>query len=141
LADSLDDPALFAEFTSASEKIADHFEAREYSKAMRKIMALADKANQYIEQKKPWAIAKNEPHSPNIQAICTHGLNMFRILMIYLTPVIPAVAKQAQKLFNEKSWNWKAAGKPLLNHTISEYEPLLTRIDSKQVEHMIEQSK
>jgi methionyl-tRNA synthetase len=141
LADSLDDPTLFAEFTSASEKIADHFEAREYSKAMRKIMALADKANKYIEQKKPWAIAKNEPHSPNIQTICTHGLNMFRILMIYLTPVIPAVAKQVQKLFNEKSWNWKAAGKPLLNHTISEYEPLLTRIDSKQVEHMIEQSK
>jgi len=66
---------------------------------------------------------------------------MFRILMIYLTPVIPTVAEQAQKLFNEKSWNWKAAGKPLLNQTISEYEPLLTRIDSKQVEHMIEQSK
>jgi methionyl-tRNA synthetase len=141
LAGTLDDPDLFAEFVEASEKIANHFEAREYSKAMRSIMALADKANRYIEQKKPWAMAKDESQLPDVQAVCTEGLNMFRTLMVYLTPVIPAVAEQVQKLFNEGPWGWQAAGDPLLAHTISTYEPLLTRIDAKQVERMVEQSK
>ena len=141
LADALDDPALFAEFSGASEKIADHFESREYSKAMREVMALADKANRYIEQKKPWAMAKDESQSPGVQAVCTQGLNMFRALMIYLTPVLPAMAEQTQKLFNEGPWNWQAASEPLLDHTISKYKPLLRRIELKQVERMVEQSK
>ncbi len=141
LADALDDPALFAEFSGASEKIADHFESREYSKAMREVMALADKANRYIEQKKPWAMAKDEGQSPGVQAVCTQGLNMFRTLMIYLTPVLPAMAEQTQKLFNEGPWNWQAASEPLLDHTISKYKPLLRRIELKQVERMVEQSK
>ncbi len=141
LADALDDPALFAEFTAASDRIADHFESREYSKAMREVMALADKANRYIEQKKPWAMVKDKSQLPGVQAVCTQGLNMFRALMIYLTPVIPAMAEQVQKLFNEGSWDWQAAAEPLLDHTISKYKPLLTRIENKQVERMVEQSK
>jgi methionyl-tRNA synthetase len=104
-------------------------------------MALADKANRYIEQKKPWAMAKDESQLPGVQAVCTEGLNMFRTLMIYLTPVIPAVAEQVQKLFNEGPWGWQAAGDPLLDHTISTYAPLLTRIEAKQVERMVKQSK
>ena len=140
LADALDDPALFAEFTAASDRIADHFESREYSKAMREVMALADKANRYIEQKKPWAMVKDKSQLPGVQAVCTQGLNMFRALMIYLTPVIPAMAEQVQKLFNEGSWDWQAAAEPLLDHTISKYKPLLTRIENKQVERMVEQS-
>ena len=141
LADALDDPDLFAEFSGASEKIADHFESREYSKAMREVMALADKANRYIEQKKPWAMAKDDSQLPGVQAVCTQGLNMFRALMIYLTPVLPAMAEQTQKLFNEGPWNWQAASEPLLDHTISKYKPLLRRIELKQVERMVEQSK
>jgi methionyl-tRNA synthetase len=141
LADALDDPALFAEFSGASEKIADFFESREYSKAMREVMALADKANRYIEQKKPWAMAKDDSQSPGVQAVCTQGLNMFRALMIYLTPVLPAMAEQAQKLFNEEPWDWQAASEPLLDHTISKYKPLLRRIELKQVERMVEQSR
>ena len=141
LADALDDSALFAEFSGASEKIADFFESREYSKAMREVMALADKANRYIEQKKPWAMAKDESQSPGVQAVCTQGLNMFRALMIYLTPVLPAMAEQAQKLFNEEPWDWQAASEPLLDHTISKYKPLLRRIELKQVERMVEQSR
>ncbi len=141
LADALDDPALFAEFSGASEKIADHFESREYSKAMREVMALADKANRYIEQKKPWAMAKDDSQAPGVQAVCTQGLNMFRTLMIYLTPVLPEMAQQVQKLFNEGSWDWQAANEPLLDHTISKYKPLLRRIESKQVERMVEQSR
>jgi methionyl-tRNA synthetase len=141
LADALDDPGLFAEFSGASEKIADHFESREYSKAMREVMALADKANRYIEQKKPWAMAKDDSQSPGVQAVCTQGLNMFRTLMIYLTPVLPEMAQQVQKLFNEGSWDWQAANEPLLDHTISKYKPLLRRIENKQVERMVEQSR
>ena len=141
LADALDDPVLFAEFTAASDKIADHFESREYSKAMREVMALADKANRYIEQRKPWAMVKDKSQFPDVQAVCTQGLNMFRTLMVYLTPVIPAVAEQVQKLFNEGPWDWHAASEPLLDHTISKYKPLLTRIENRQVKRMVEQSK
>jgi len=141
LADALDDPALFAEFTAASDKIADHFESREYSKAMREVMALADKANRYIEQRKPWAMVKDKSQLPDVQAVCTQGLNMFRTLMVYLTPVIPAVAEQVQELFNEGPWDWHAASEPLLDQTISKYKPLLTRIENRQVKRMVEQSK
>jgi len=141
LSGSLEDPELFAEFSSASDRIAEHFEAREYSKAMREVMALADKANQYIEQKKPWAMIKDESQSAGAQHVCTQGLNMFRTLMVYLTPVLPDIAGQVQKLFNEGPWNWQAASVPQLDHTISTYEPLLTRIEEKQVKRMVEQSK
>ncbi len=141
LSASLDDPELFAEFAGASDKIADHFEAREYSKAMREVMALADKANRFIEQKKPWAMIKNDGQLPEVQLVCTQGLNMFRTLMIYLTPVIPALAEQVQALFNEGPWDWQASAEPLLAHPITKYKPLLTRIEDKQVERMIEQSK
>jgi methionyl-tRNA synthetase len=141
LAGSLDDPKLFADFTGESEKIAEHFESREYSKAMRNVMALADRANQYIEQKKPWAMAKEDDRLTDVQAVCTQGLNLFRTLMVYLTPVIPDMAEQAQKLFNESPWTWQVASEPLLDHTISTYKPLLTRVENKQVERMVEQSK
>jgi methionyl-tRNA synthetase len=141
LADDLDDPALFAEFTGASDRIAEHFESREYSKAMREIMALADKANRYIDQKKPWVMAKDRRQLANVQAVCTQGLNMFRTLMIYLTPVLPALAEQVQILFHEGPWDWRRADRPLLDQTISQYKPLLTRIENKQVERMIEQSR
>ena len=137
----LDDAPLFDEFADASDEIANHMESREYSKAMRTIMALADKANRYIEQKKPWAMVKDKGQYPMVQAVCTQGLNMFRTLMVYLTPVLPEMAEQVQKLFNEGPWSWQSAGEPLLDHTISKYKPLLTRIENKQVERMVEQSK
>ena len=141
LGDSLDDPELFAEFTAASETIANHYERREYSKAMRVIMALADQANRYIEQKKPWVMVKDESQAGGVQAVCTQGLNMFRALMIYLTPVIPSLATKTQELFNEEPWNWSAIAEPLLAHSINRYKPLLTRVETAQVEKMVEQSK
>jgi methionyl-tRNA synthetase len=141
LAGSLDEAGLFAEFAAASEQIAAHYEAREYSKAMRIVMALADKANQYIEQKKPWAMVKNRDRRAEVQVVCSEGLNLFRTLMIYLTPVIPALAEQVQALFMEGPWHWRDAARPLLDHTIAAYKPLLTRIEMKQVERMVEQSK
>jgi methionyl-tRNA synthetase len=86
-------------------------------------------------------MAKDAGQLPKVQAVCTQGLNMFRALMIYLTPVLPAMAEQAQALFDEGSWDWRAAANPRLNHTISKYTPLLRRIENKQVERMIEQSR
>jgi methionyl-tRNA synthetase len=141
LASRLEDPGLYAEFAAASETVAGHFEAREYSKAVRAIMALADRANRYIEDRKPWAMAKDSEQQENVHLVCTEGLNLFRVLAIFLTPVMPRVAEDAQALFGEGPWLWQSAATPLLDHDIASYKPLLTRIDSGQVEKMIEQSR
>lgn len=141
LSDRLDDDALYREFSAVSETVAAHYDSREFSKAMRVVMSLADQANRYIEDRKPWAMAKDPQQLENVQAVCTQGLNLFRALMVYLTPVIPSLAADAQRLFNEGAWNWQAAATPLLDSDIAEYQPLLTRIDPKDVEKMVEQSK
>jgi methionyl-tRNA synthetase len=141
LADSLDDPELFAEFAAESETIAEHYERREYSKAIRNVMSLADKANRYIENKKPWVMIKDDSRVDNVQAVCTQGLNLFRTLMVYLTPVMPSVAADSQALFQEEPWGWDAATTPLLGQTISKYKPLLTRVEQSQVDKMLEESK
>ncbi len=141
LADSLDDPGLFAEFAAASETVAEHFERREYSKAMRIVMSLADKANRYIENKKPWVMVKDEDQADDVQSVCTQGLNLFRTLMVYLTPVIPSLAAESQALFREGPWGWDAATSPLLAQQISRYKPLLTRVEQSQVDKMIEESR
>ena len=141
LTDALPDDSLFAEFADASETIAHHYEKREYSKAMRLIMSLADKANRYIDEHKPWVMAKDEASLPDVQRVCTQGLNMFRSLMIYLSPVIPTVASDTRTFLNEKSWHWDDASAPLLGSTLQKFKPLLTRIEADQVQRMVEQSK
>jgi len=141
LADTLDDPQLFVEFAAESEIIAEHYERREYSKAMRIVMSLADKANRYIENKKPWVMIKDDAQVADVQTACTQGLNMFRTLMVYLTPVIPSLAAETQALFREDPWSWDAATTPLLAHSISKYKPLLTRVEQSQVDKMVEESK
>lgn len=140
LGTDLDDTDLFASFSAAGDDIAGHYEKREYSKAMRIIMALADDANRYIEQKKPWQMIKNEHEAADVQAVCTQGLNMFRTLMIYLTPVLPSLARETRVLFAESSWDWNAARTPLLAKRIAKYKPLLTRVETGQVDKMVEQS-
>jgi methionyl-tRNA synthetase len=141
LADSLPDPDLFAEFANASEGIAEHFEKREYSKAMRQIMALADKANRYIDENKPWIMIKDEERIADVQRVCTQGINMFRSLMIYLSPVIPAVAKDAREYLNTSDWCWQDAATPLLGAELPKFKPLLTRVEPEQVQRIIEQSQ
>ena len=141
LADALPDPDLFATFAGASEEIADHYERREYSKAMRRVMALADEANRYIDEKKPWIMAKDEDQLADVQGVCTQGINLFRSLMIYLTPVIPSVADDARSFRGEDEWCWNNATTPLLATTISTFTPLLTRVELDQVQNMVEQSK
>ncbi|HZD53704.1 MAG TPA: methionine--tRNA ligase [Woeseiaceae bacterium] len=141
LADGLDDPALFQELARESETIATCYEEREYSRAMRTIMGLADRANRYIEAKKPWTMAKEDGRLPEVQAVCTQGLNLFRSLMIWLDPVLPAVACDARALFGETAWEWRSASAPLLATEIAEYRPLLTRLQARQIEQLIEQSR
>ena len=141
LAASLADEGLFAEIAAAAETIAGHYEQREYSKAMRQIMALADKANRYIDDLKPWVMIKDESQLDDVQSVCTQGLNMFRSLMIYLSPVIPVVADGAREFLNEDEWHWNDAAKPLLDTTIRKFKPLLTRVEPEQVQRMVEQSQ
>ncbi len=141
LADSLPDEALFADIAAASETIAEHYEKREFSKAMRIVMALADKSNRYIDDHKPWVMVKSEDKQLDVQLVCTQGLNLFRSLMIYLSPVIPVVAAGAREFLDEDAWHWQDAGEPLLGTSINPFKPLLTRVDPRQVERMVEQSK
>lgn len=130
------EPALFEEFALAGEDIAARLNELEYSHAIRQIMALADKANQYIDEKKPWALIKNSSQKEEVQAVCSMGLNLFRLLMIYLKPVLPHTAKQVEAFLNIAPLTWDDKEQPLLNHRINEYQPLLTRIDIKQIEAM-----
>ena len=141
LANRLPDAALFDEFANASETIAKHYDRREYSKAMRLIMTLADRANRYIDDNKPWLMVKDENKLTDVQLVCTQGLNMFRSLMIYLSPVIPAVADDARAFLSEDGWLWQDASSPLLDATLPDFQPLLTRVEPTQVQRMIEQSQ
>lgn len=142
LAHTLPEPAMFEEFAAAADSIAAHYEAREFSKAMRRIMALADQANRYIDEKKPWILIKSEDRLDDVQAICTQGLNLFRSLMIYLTPVVPSVAAEAWAFFAEAAgWEWEDVNKPLLGTRIEKFKPLLTRVEPAQVNNIVEQSK
>ncbi|WP_435101613.1 methionine--tRNA ligase [Arhodomonas sp. AD133] len=141
LADRLDTPELFRQFTQAGEQIAELYERREFSRAVREIMALADEANQYIDEQKPWVIAKEEGQEQRLQAICTQGLNLFRVLMIYLKPVLPAMGKQAEAFLGLTPQQWGDARKPLLGHTINKFKPLMTRVEPDRIEAMIEESK
>jgi methionyl-tRNA synthetase len=141
LAQDLPDASLFAEFPDAGPAIAAHYESRQYSKAMRLVMALADKANRYIDDNKPWVMIKDETRLADVQAVCTQGLNMFRSLMIYLSPVLPAVAEDARAFLGEDNWRWDDAATPLLGAKVQKFKPLLTRVEASQVQNMIDQSR
>lgn len=101
---------------------------------MRLIMSLADKANQYIDEHKPWSLMKDPAKHAEVQSVCSMGLNLFRALMIYLKPILPNTAKQVERFLAIQPLQWGDKDKPLLNHRIAEFEPLMNRIDTKQIE-------
>jgi methionyl-tRNA synthetase len=138
LAPALPDPALFASFAAAGENIAKAYEARDTALAVREIMALADRANQYIDAQKPWVLAKDPHNAAAVQGVCTLGLNLFRVLMIYLQPVLPQMAAKAKIFFGEEAWGWSHASSPLLGVSIKPYEALAMRIDPKAVQRLID---
>lgn len=130
------DPALYDAFVAAGDDIAEKWNTLQYSHAIRQIMALADKANQYVDEQKPWSLIKEEKNKAQVQAICTMAINLFRILMVYLKPVLPRTAKEVEQFLNISPLSWEDRKVALLNHTINEYKPLLNRIDPKQIEEM-----
>ncbi|MCK4608036.1 MAG: methionine--tRNA ligase [Gammaproteobacteria bacterium] len=138
LSATLDDQDLWQQFVAASDKIADLYETLEYSHAVREIMALADKANQYIDQKKPWVLAKEEGREQEVQDICTMGINLFRILMIYLKPILPQMAKEVELFLNVEPLLWQDLEQPLLNHKIEKFKPLMQRVDPDSVSALVD---
>jgi methionyl-tRNA synthetase len=138
LSNALPDPGLYTEFTAAAAAIAAAYEARDTATALREVMALADRANQYIDMHKPWTLAKQPDKAVEVQSVCTQGLNLFRVLMIYLQPVLPDMATQVQRFFQEGPWAWESAATPLLGTDILPYQALATRLDSKAVARLIE---
>lgn len=141
LAEEIHDVQLFAEFANAESRIATAYADREYAKAMREIMLLADKANQYIDQHKPWVIAKSNNGDKELQSVCTMGLNLFRILMIYLKPVLPDVATATERFLNVDVFVWEHSDTMLLAHKINQFQPLMKRVEQKQIDNMLEESR
>ncbi|WP_281662042.1 methionine--tRNA ligase [Halomonas sp. Alg239-R46] len=135
------EPQMVARFIAAGDDIADDFEAREFSRAMRKIMELADEANTYIADKEPWALAKQDGRDAEVLEICSVGINLFRQLMVYLAPVVPAMAEQAREFLNVESLDWHTRQAVLTDHSINKFKPLMTRVERDKIDAMIEASK
>ena len=134
------EPELVQSFIEAGDKIATLYEAREFNRAMREIIALADRANQYIDDKKPWVMAKDEALESEVQAVCSVGVNLFRALATYLKPVLPAMAEKSEA-FLQCSLDWTDLDAPLVAHELAPFEPLLQRVDADVVAAMVEASK
>lgn len=140
LANELADPALYNTFTDAAKTIGDAWHSREYSRAIREIMALANTANRYIDEQAPWIVAKQKARDADLQAICTMGINLFRVLMSWLKPVMPSLAERVEAFLNVEL-SWQGIHQPLLNHTIATFTPLYSRIETSAVNRLIGTSK
>ncbi len=136
LSAELVEPELYAEFINQGEVIATAFEEREYARAIRDIMALADKANQYIDAKAPWVLAKDETKQQETHDVCSMGINLFRVLMHYLKPVLPAMAAEVEA-FLQVELRWDSYSAPLVNHHINSFKPLMQRVDPVKVAAMV----
>lgn len=140
LAATLINQPLLQEFQAAAAPIAASYESREYSKGMRQIMELAGKANQYIDEQAPWVTIKDPQLLQQTHQVCSLGINLFRILMIYLQPVLPKMAANTQTYLNDE-FNWSSAQQPLTDHRINPYKALIQRVDNKKISQMIQASK
>jgi methionyl-tRNA synthetase len=132
---------LYQEFVDQGEQIAKLYEARNYSQAMREIMKLADKANQYIDEHKPWQLVKEEGKEAQVHDVASLAINLFRVLMTYLKPVLPVMAEQVEVFLNVDSLNWQDIKHPLTKHKINKFKPLMSRIEDEQINQVIEKSK
>ncbi len=141
LAKELPDTTLYQQFIDISDSLADAYETRRYSKAMREIMALANLANQYIHENQPWVLIKDDATKEQVQGICTQGVNMFRALITYLKPVLPELAEKSEQFLNAGALNWNSPATPLLNTRINKFKPLMTRIEKDKMDAMLEENK
>ena len=140
LSSNIDDQALADDVMNAGDSIAAHYEARDFAKGMREIMALADKVNEYIAVKEPWQLIKDESKQQEVQDICSLGINMFRTLMIYLKPVLPVLADSTAAFLNDELI-WEGHKTLLVDHKINKFKALLQRVDMDKVNAMTEASK
>ena len=141
LAGGFDDAALYQDFIAQADIIAEHYENRDYHNAIRHIMALADKANQFVDEKKPWHMAKDPEQETQTHQVCSLALNLFYVLMTYLKPVLPTTAQAVEAFFNCPPLTWSSIQSPLLNHRIEVFKPLLMRVEQKNIDAMLEQTK
>ena len=144
LAGALHDPALFDRFAAARDPIAGWYEAREYGRAMREVMALADLANRYIDEHKPWVAARDPEGRAAAHAVCSTGIELFRLLAGFLKPVLPAMAARAERFLAAPPLAWGDLERPLGaggEHRLNPFEPLLTRVDQSRVDAMVEASR
>ena len=135
------EPELWNAFQSAAPGIAEAYESRDFARAMREIMALADRANAWIADKAPWSLAKQDGKADEVQAICALGVNLFRQLVIFLKPVLPNLARDAEAFLNVAPLEWKDLTTLLADHQLNPFTPLLSRIEPAKVEAMVEASK
>ncbi|WP_272520065.1 methionine--tRNA ligase [Providencia sp. PROV223] len=140
LSANLAEPELYQQFVDAAKVIGEDYNNREYNKAIREIMALADIANRYVDEKAPWVVAKQEGKDQELQDICSMGINLFRVLMTYLKPVLPGLTKRAEAFLNSEL-SWDAINTPLLNHSVAPFKALFNRIEMAKVDAMVEASK
>jgi len=141
LSQDVDQPELYQTFVRAGDEIAALYENREFGRAVREIMALADLANQYIDDKAPWVIAREAARDAELQAVCSLGINLFRVLVGYLKPILPRLAEQAEAFLNIESMTWDSQTEPLTGHRINKFKPLMTRVEKERISAMIEDSK
>ena len=136
MASRLEDESLYAEFVASGERIRDMYDALEFNKAIRMIMSLADKANQYIDQHQPWALIKQEGQEERVQMICSQGLNMFRVIAVYLSPILVDMSAKIAEFLND-TLSWETIDTPLLEHTVNRFKPLLQRVTVDHLEELV----
>lgn len=140
LSDTVENAELLKEFQDAHSAIAEAFESRQYNKAIRDIMALADKANQYIDMHAPWVTIKDESKQAFTHDVCSMGIHMFRVLMVYLAPVLPKLAEQAQAFLND-DFTWESTQQVKTGHAINKFKAMMQRVDTDKIDAMVEASK
>lgn len=141
LSDTLFSPKLYQEFAEAGEAILSYYLSRETHRAIREIMALADRANQFVDEYKPWELSKHPEKLTEVQSVCTQSLNLFRLLTLYLKPVLPKLAENVEQFLNIPPLQWTDKDRPLLGHTIGTFQPLMQRIDPKQITALLARGK
>ena len=141
LSDTCVEEAMVQDFINAGDSIAAHYEAREFGKAMKEIMALADRANEYIQEKAPWAMNKEEGRQQEVIEVCSVAINLFRQLITYLAPVLPEIAEKTAEFLNLDNMNWESRSTILLGHEINKFKPMLARAEMDKVTAILEETK
>ena len=141
LGESLHDEALYGDFAETAPLIAADYEQCNYARALKRVIALADRANRYIDGEKPWILARDPQQVGRVVDVCTQGINLFRTLMVYLKPVVPGLVERAESFLDAGPLVWRDAGTPLLDHRLRKFRSLLERVPPKEVKAMVEESR